>query len=182
MQDVFLVCLVLGAVVLAGQIVLDLFGAGHGPASGDIGVAEGLELLSVRSLSAGATLFGAVGFWLTARGLPVPASMAVALLAGGAASVGTALITRQLLQLESDGSLRLENAVGQPGTVYLPVPPRREGIGRVQLMLQGRTVDLRAVCDETAAIPTGAPVIIVSVMDDDTVEVMPTPQLEGIES
>jgi hypothetical protein len=178
MQDVYLVCLGLGALVLVGQIVLDFFGVGDA----HVAAGDGLDLLGVRSVSAGATLFGAVGLWLSTRGMPVVVSAPLALAAGAAAAIGTALLTRQMLRLESDGSLRLENAVGEAGTVYLAVPPRREGFGRVQLRLQGRTVELRAVSEEVAAIPTGAAVVIVSVLDDETVEVTPTPQLEGIDA
>jgi hypothetical protein len=52
----------------------------------------------------------------------------------------------------------------------------------VQFALQGRTVELRAVADEATPIPTGASVIVTGLMEDDTVEVVPTPQIEGIEA
>jgi hypothetical protein len=182
MKDVFLLCLVLGAIVLVVQIGLDLFGGGHSHDAGGDGPSGGLDLLTVRSLSAAAMLFGAVGLWLRTRGVPSLFAVPLAVLAGGVGALTSAYLTRQLLRLESSGSLRLENAVGQPGTVYLPIPPRRQGFGRVQFALQGRTVELRAVADESSAIPTGAAVIVVSVVDGDTVEVTPTPQIEGVDS
>jgi hypothetical protein len=184
MQDVFLISLALGAGVLIVQIVLDLFGAGQ-DAPGvphHTGAGDGLDLLSVRSIAAGATLLGAVGLWLTVRGLPFVVALAGGLVAGFGAAVGTAWVTRQLLRLESSGSLRLENAVGEAGTVYLPVPAKRQGTGKIQLRLQGRTVELGAVADEADIIPTGAAVVVVSVLDGETVEVIPTPRLEGTET
>jgi hypothetical protein len=178
-MDVFLLCLALGAIVLVIQIALDLFGVGH---SHDMTLAgDGLDLLSVRTISAGAVLFGAVGLWLGSMGVPALFVVPAAVVAGAGAGVASALLTRQLLKLESSGSLQLENAVGQPGTVYLPIPPRKEGFGKVHFTLQGRTVELRAVTEERSALPTGAAVIVVSVIDGDTVEVTPTPQLEGID-
>jgi hypothetical protein len=181
MQDVFLLCLAIGAGVLVVQVVLDLLGGAGDADAGSATAGDGLDLLSVRSLSAGTMLFGAVGLWLNGRGLPLPLALAMAAVAGVTAAIGTAWVTRQMLRLVSDGSLRLENAVGQPATVYLPVPAHRAGVGMVQFQLQGRTVELRAVADEAAAIPTGTPVIVVSVMEDDTVEVAPTPLIEGID-
>lgn len=178
MHEIYLVCLGLGAIVLVVQVALDLLGIGD--VHGSMG--DGLDLLSVRSVAAGTTLFGAIGLWLSSRGWPVLATAPVSVLAGLGAAVATAFVTRQLVRLESDGSLRLENAVGQAGTVYLTVPPRGEGAGRVQFALQGRTVELRAVSEEPAAIPTGAAVVVVSVVDAGTVEVTPTPQLEGIDT
>lgn len=182
MRDVFLLCLVLGAVVLVGQIVLGLLGiAGDLPEDIAHAAEDGVDLLSVRTVSAGATLFGAVGLW---AGSQMPPILAVPLAgaAGLAAAVGTAYMTRQMLRLESDGSLRVDNAVGQPGTVYLPVPPHRQGAGKVQFTLQGRTVELSAVGNEADVIPTGAAVIVVGVIDGDTVEVTPTPLIEGIDA
>jgi hypothetical protein len=184
MQDVFLLTLALGAVVLVVQIALDLFGVGH-VHSGDGGLhahsGDGLDLLSVRTISAGALLFGAIGMWLRASGIPLLFTFPAALLAGGAAAVGTAFLTRQMMRFESSGSLQLENAVGQPGTVYLPIPPQQQGFGKVHFALQGRTVELRAVSRENNLLPTGASIIVVSVVDNDTVEVTPTPQIEGID-
>jgi hypothetical protein len=181
MQDIFLVCLGLGAGVLVVQILLGVFGMGEGFPESIDDAGHGVDLLSVRTISAGTALFGAVGLWLGGRGLPALVTLPVAFAAGIAAAVVTALITRQVLRFESDGSLRLSNAVGQSGTVYLPVPARREGFGKVQFTLQGRTVELRAVADEAADIPTGASVIVVAVMEGDMVEVTPTPLIEGID-
>jgi hypothetical protein len=183
MQDIFLLCLGLGAGVLVVQIVLSLFGAGEDvPDMGDADAVDGMDLLSVRTISAGTALFGAIGLWLGGRGLPLFITLPVAVTVGIAAAIGTAFITRQVLRFESDGSLQLTNAVGQSGTVYLPVPARREGYGKVQFTLQGRTVELRAVADEAAAIPTGTAVIVTGVMENDTVEVTPTPLIEGIDA
>jgi hypothetical protein len=179
-QDVFLLCLGAGALVLVGQIILDLIGSGG--LAVDHGIGDGLDLLSVRSMSAGTMLFGAVGLWLSSRGMPVFVTVPAGALGGFAGMVATAYLTRQMMRLESDGTLRIDRAIGQPGTVYLPIPAHREGHGMVQFTLQGRTIELRAVADEATLIPSGAPVIIVSVMDDDTVEVTPTPQLEGIDA
>jgi hypothetical protein len=181
MQDIFLLSLVLGGLALVAQIVLSLVAGTDGDAgSAHTGAGDGLDLLSARSLSAAAALFGATGLWLSARAVPTPITVSGAVIAGVVAAAGTAYLTRQIYRLESDGSLRLENAVGQAGTVYLPVPPQRQGLGRVQFTLQGRTVELRAIADEASAIPTGAAVIVVAVVDGDTVEVIPTPQIEGM--
>jgi hypothetical protein len=182
MQDAFLLCLALGAGVLVVQVIMDLLGGGADADPGAAGAGDGLDLLSVRSISAGAMLFGAIGLWLNGRGVPLLITLPAAAAGGMAATFVTALLTRQMARLESDGTLRLDNAIGQAGTVYLPVPAHREGFGMVQFTLQGRTVELRAVADEDAVIPTGTTVIVTSVMEDDTVEVVTTPLIEGIDA
>jgi hypothetical protein len=182
MQNAFLLCLALGAGVLIVQVIMDLLGGGADVDTGSAGAGDGLDLLSVRSVSAGAMLFGAIGLWLNGRGMPLVITVPAAALGGVTAMILTALVTRQLSRLESDGTLRLDNAIGESATVYLPVPAHRAGFGVVQVKLQGRTVELRAVADEDAVIPTGTSVIVTSVMDGDTVEVVPTPLIEGIDA
>src|SRR5687768_6817992 len=106
MQDVFLLCLILGAVVLGLQIVLGLLGMSHDLDMGGLhhGAEDGADLLSVRTVSAGTLLFGAVGLWADSA-LPSLIALPMAVGAGIAAAVGTAYLTRQILRLESDGSL-----------------------------------------------------------------------------
>jgi hypothetical protein len=104
--------------------------------------------------------------------LALPAAVA----AGGASAALVAVAQRQLKRLERDGTVRLENAVGEPATVYLSIPGGTAAPGKIHLALQGRTVELRAVSHE--ALPTGAEVVVVDVLDDDTVEValLPPPE------
>jgi hypothetical protein len=185
MLQLFLVCLVVGAVLLVAQIVFGLFGLGAdapdvGGHSAGAGVAGGLDLLSVRSIAAAATAFGATGLVL-AGSVPAPVAAAVALLPAAGAAAGTAWLTRAMLRLESDGSIRLEDAGGQIGTVYTPIPGNQQGTGLVQFALQGRTIELTARTRDGADLPTGTSVLVVSVdPETETAEVIATPLLEGL--
>jgi hypothetical protein len=197
MSTVFLVCVVLGATILLAQIVLTALGLGGGShlegahleapdaADGHGGfgeLAHGLDLLSVRSLSAGVAIFGAAGLAL-ARVVPPLLAVPLALFPGLLAAAGTAYLTRQMLRLESSGSLLLEGTVGQEGSVYLTIPAASAGSerhGLVHLNLQGRTVELRAVTSESCELPTGSPVVVISVAEGgETVEVVLPSTLEG---
>lgn len=189
MQTVFLLCIGVGGVVLLAQVVLDMVGAGldvpeldlPDPDLGGSDLSTGLELLSVRSLAAGMAVFGAFGLWLDGF-LFGPIAAGLALLPGFGAVAATAWLTRFMLRAESSGSLRLEDAVGALGTVYLPVPGAASGTGLVQFPLQGRTVELRARTPEEAALPSGAKVLVISVdTENETVEVVSTSNIEGLE-
>jgi hypothetical protein len=71
------------------------------------------------------------------------------------------------------GNLRLENAAGQIGTIYLPVPGANAGTGLVQFPLQGRTVELRAFTREQDTLNTGSAVLVISVdPETETAEVI----------
>ena len=182
MQTFFLTCAILGGAVLVVQLSLGMLGVvhdgldGHPDAHVDRhdGSAEGLNLLSVRALSAGLGFFGIGGMAGLSTGLGLLAAIPFAIGLGLAAMVGTAMITRWMLTMEDDGSVSIHGAVGTTGTVYLSIPAERTGAGKVLLTLQNRTVEYQAVTPQQA-LPTGASVLVVDVVGPDTVEVVPDP-------
>jgi hypothetical protein len=184
MTALFLTCAVIGGAVLVAQIALGLFGLdGHDLGHlhfGDASLGEGLDLLSVRSIAAGAAFFGVGGLLGGAIGLPSLVTLVPAFGIGSAALVGTAALMRQVRRLESDGSIRIDGAVGSPATVYVPIPAGQRGPGKVQLALQGRIVELSAITTAESTLPTGAPVVVVSVIDSDTVEVLPASTVQEV--
>jgi hypothetical protein len=183
MSTVFLFLMGVGGLVLVVQIVLSFFGiVDEMPDAMDgVGAAEGgLNLLSVRAISAAAVFFGAAGLVL-ARSLPDWLAAVLAVPPAVAAAALTAWLTRLMFRMESSGSLQLDQAGGQLGTVYLPVPGSHTGTGIVQFTLQGRTVELRAYTRQPDALATGAPVLVVSVdPETETAEVIPTNNIEGL--
>jgi hypothetical protein len=174
---VFLWCALLGGAVLVIQLVAGLVGFEHGnghDASHAHGGAEGLTLLSVRSLSAGIAFFGIAG--LAARPLGAVVASLLGLVSGAIAMVGVAAIVKMFGRLERDATLSLGSAVGMTGTVYLSIPGRRAGPGKVHVNAQGRLIECLAVTDEDA-LPTGASVLVVDVEGRDTVVVVRNPIL-----
>jgi hypothetical protein len=183
MNTVFVFSMAIGGLVLVAQIVLSLLGlVGDAPETVDDvdGASGALNLVSVRALAAGAVFYGAAGVTLSAR-LPVWAAASIALLPGLAAAAGTAYLTRAMFRAETRGNLRLEDAAGQLGTVYLQVPGGNAGTGLVQFALQGRTVELRAYTREPDTLSTGSAVLVISVdPETETAEVIPTTSIEGL--
>lgn len=185
MNTLFLTCAALGGVILIAQTILGFFGAdGHG--DHDAGahhdtVGDGLQLFSIRALSAGVAFFGIAGLGASAAGLPGVIAGVAGSVAGIAAMVGVAWTMRSMLRLEHDGSIDIQRAIGVPARVYLPIPASQQGVGKVTLALQGRTVEYQAVTSEGEVLPTGAEVLIVEVRSDDTVEVVPLPSIDGVQ-
>lgn len=175
----FVACGVVGASLLGLQIVLALAGVDHDVADMP-DLSAGLDLLSVRAISAGAAAFGLGGLVALELGLSTMVAVPLGVFVGTGATLLTAVLTRAMLRLERSGSLRLEGAVGQAGTVHLSIPAAPgEGAGRIQFELQGRTLEMKAV-SSAGPIPTGTAVTIVALVDGDTVEVVPTPTLKEI--
>jgi len=181
MTTFLLVCALVGGGVVVLQLVLGLLGLDHDAVPHDVHVHvhvghaghaadaahHGLHLTSLRALAAGLAFFGLTGYGLLRAGWSAGGAVALAL-------VAVAVLLRLLLRLESDGVVRIENALWQPATVYVPIPGAKAGAGKVTLSLQGRLVEYQAVTPEPA-LPTGAAVTVVDVVSSDTLEVVRTP-------
>ncbi len=182
MDTAFLICAALGATLLLCELIAGMLGFGHehdtdvgGDHDTDTDNTEGhgnslFGMLSVRTVTAAVLFFGLGG--LTARYYAAEEWQAFGAAAGAGALALylVATVMRSLKGLRSDGTVRIDRAVGTTGTVYLRVPGARGGAGKVHLMLQNRTVEYQAVT-AGGELATGKPVKVVAVVSPDTVEV-----------
>ena len=178
MTTFYIICAVLGGVIVLLQSVFGLFendAEGHADHSG---AHDALDLVSLRSLSAGLAAFGLTGGLLTSLGLWWLLTVAAALVVGFSVMVVVAMVIRQMGRLESDGSLIIEGAIGETATVYIPIPSNRSGRGKVTAVLQSQIIELEAMT-EGHALPTGERVMIVD-LDGTVANVVPvSPRTEG---
>lgn len=195
MHTFFLTCAALGGALLVAQLVLSFFGGDHHDAGlhgaghhGDVhhgdghhhSASDGLQLISVRTLSALIAFFGIGALGATSLQWPTPISLIAGVALGTAAMFGVAILMRTMLKFEHDGSIQIHRAIGEWATVYVPIPAANSGAGKVTLALQGRTVEYQAVTTEGVSLPTGTSVVIVEVRENDVVEVVPLPSIEGV--
>ncbi len=202
MEQFYIICAVLGGTLVACQFLMGLIGfGGHHEFGGgdhdlsadheighDAGHADGHQehghgeshswlvgVLTFRTLAAAITFFG-LGGWLAIKQpqFDGPLSLLFAGLAGGAALFAVAWMMRSLARLQTEGNVHIQRSVGRTGTVYLTVPGKKSGVGKVQLNLQNRTVEYQAVTSEEP-LPTGAKVVVVGIVSADTVEVASNP-------
>lgn len=195
MVTVYLICAAAGSTVLVCQLVLMVVGiggehdvGGHDFDAGDHDIGGGhdvdghdaghhdssyfFKILSFRALVAAVAFFGIGGMIGHTGGMPAYTTFLCALTLGCAAMLLVAWILRLLRNLNSEGNVHIELAVGAPGSVYLSVPGHQEGRGKVTVRTQGRTVEYQAITQgETLA--TGTPVVVMRVIGNDTVEVVP---------
>jgi hypothetical protein len=125
------------------------------PVSTDFG---GLKFLTVQGFIIFFTIFSWTAIAFTAAGLPPTAGLAIGVLTGGAAMYGAAVLIRFLRSLAYNGTVNLRNAIGETAEVYLPVPAKGGGTGKVTLNVQGRFMECDAVTNELSALNTGASV------------------------
>ena len=181
LHTLFIGCAIAGGIVLALQLVLMMLGGDHHDADGmsefeadEVGHGGNIFFahLSLKTVVAFVTFFGLSG-WAAEEADLVPwLQIAVALGTGLVAFYIVAFIMASLMKLESKGNVDLNNAVGQTAQVYLRIPARKSGMGKVTVEIQQRSLQLNAVTDGDQ-IDTGAQVRVLSLMANETVEVSP---------
>ena len=134
---------------------------------------DGLRLFTVRGIVAMLAIGGWTGVALCDAGVGSIMSSAIAIIAGLAALFLAAYVIKLSLKLQDDGNFNIKNAVAHTATVYIPIPPSRNGTGKITMNLQERFVELDAMTDHGEKLPTGAMVQVVSVTDKNEVIVRP---------
>jgi len=200
METLYFVCAVGGATLLVCQFFMGLLGFGehhgmdadhdhdfHADADHDHGHGSDQDhehqhswfvgVLSFRAIVSAITFFGITGMTGHAKKMDEPVTLGAAVLAGIAAITVVAFTMRSLHRLKAEGNVRIDRAVGKNGTVYLSIPGKRSGVGKVTLHLQNRTMEYQAVTAQDA-LPTGAKIVVVGVVGPDTVEVAPASEPE----
>src|SRR5205085_1560422 len=121
----FLICAILGATLLACEIVAGMLGFGHDhdtDTGGDHDHGHGnalLSMLTVRTVTAAVLFFGLSGLSARYYGAEELPAFGAAVGSGALALYLVAAAMRSLKGLKSDGTARIDRAVGHTGTVYL---------------------------------------------------------------
>jgi len=167
-------CIGLAAtLVLILQIVTMLFGLGEtsteidldGDGEPDVSVdGDGFTLFSVR----GIVSFFAIGGWAGFVLADTSAALAiiVSVVAGSLALVAMAFIMKGIMKMRSDGNIDISKAIGKTADVYLTVPAKNNGMGKINMTLEERFVELNAVQTGNEPIPTGTKVKVVGTDGD----------------
>ena len=200
MYTLFLLCAVIGGTVFIFQFVMTLVGLGgdgwdighdvpghfdigHMHAGGgDVHDAHGhgstslFGIISVRTVVAALTFFGLAGIVGLSNGVASVPTIAVSLAVGFVAMLVVHRLMRLLYSLGQDKTVRIERSVGVQATVYVPIPPKKQGVGKVQLRLQDRIVECAAMTAGPNGLPTGARVVVTNMISPTTLEVELSPE------
>ena len=172
LQQIFACIGIPATLVLVVQTILLLFGIGDGsdadvdidPDGFDISDAGdgGLVLFSIRGIVAMFCVAGWAGVVFVDLGLaPIPAVL-LAILCGVAALFGIAYLMKAVLKLQSNGNIQIGGAVGKTGEVYISIPAKGQGRGKINLTLQDRFIEVDAITRAEEPLKTGETVRVVS--------------------
>lgn len=65
-------------------------------------------------------------------------------------------IMRFFMKMAEDNSFKIEDAIGNTGSVYLTIPANKQGRGRVQISVKGSVHELDAITDDKEPLKNGS--------------------------
>jgi len=78
------------------------------------------------------------------------------------------LIIRQIQKFGEDNTFNINHTLHQTGTVYIPIPENKMGIGKIQVSVKGSVQEINAVTNHER-LATGTPVKVVQIESNNLV-------------
>ena len=148
---------------------------GDGVSSGEFGAAS---LFTLQGVSSFFCVFGWVAIFMYRSGLP----LILGIVAGGVLGFVVMFVMAKLMQsmskLEHTGTLQVSNLVVNIGTVYLTIPPKGEGTGKVTVQTGERLVEFEAVGNTSETIANNTQVRVTNILGENILVVEMATQSE----
>jgi len=147
------------------QLLLTFFGGDipeDGGADFDVETDDGIgfQFFTLKNLVAFFTIFAWAGIACLDSGLSNGVSMIISFI-GGIAMMGImGSLFYFLGKATASGTLKMKNAVGAVGEVYMEVKAQRGNIGQIQVQVQGTLRTLEALTDDKENLPQGTVVSV----------------------
>jgi len=169
--------LVAGLIALI-LMVLSLVGLEHHDSidaldAGDAHDGGGGGIFSIKPLTGFFLGFGWAGGFALEQGLSLMAALGCAFVSGGLIMALIVVMFRVILSMRSDGTMRIADTIGAVGTVYVTLPPAKASGGQVIVNFSGRQETFAALSTASDALPGGAKIKVLAVVDSRTLLVEP---------
>lgn len=132
---------------------------------GDHGI--GFQFFTFKNMVGFFTLFAWSGLASIHAGNSSTTTIIISLLCGLAMMFIMAFLFRAISKLADSGTLKVSNAIGQIGEVYITIGANRSSIGKIQIKVQGGLRELDAITDEDSDLVQGNLVKVLKVVSDE---------------
>ena len=130
-------------------------------------------IFSVKPLTGFFLGFGWAGGLALDSGWSLIGAMGAATFAGAVMMAVIVAMFRTIFAMRSDGTMRIKDALGAVGTVYITLPPSKAAGGQVTVNFNGRQETFAALNAAARSVPSGEKIKVVEVIDGRTVLVEP---------
>ncbi len=158
------------------QLLLTFFGGDthhDGGADHDVETDDGIgfQFFTLKNFIAFFTIFAWTGIACLDSGLSNGLSILISFVAGIAMMAIMASIFYFLAKANESGTLKMKNALGAIGEVYMEIKAKRGNIGQVQVQVQGTLRTLDALTDDEIDMPQGAVVEVLEIVNNNILKV-----------
>ena len=157
---VFVIQLIMTLIGAGGDGDLDTTGDADFDVDSDAGI--GFQFITLKNFIAFFTIFGWTGITCLDAGLGNGMTLFLSIIAGTLMMLLMATLFYFISKLVESGTMKFDSAVGKTATVYLRIPAKKSGAGKIQVNIQGlKTLD--AMTNSQEDIKSGSMVKIVAV-------------------
>lgn len=157
-----LLVIILIMTLVGGDMDSDMDADGTDFDADDGGV--GFQFFTFKNLVAFFAIFGWTGISCLESGFSNGMTILISSIAGLIMMALTSLLFYWMSKLAQSGTLKMTNAIGAVGEVYLPIGAKRSNIGKVQIKVQGSLRELEAITDSSETLSTTTLVKVVDIV------------------
>ncbi len=144
----------------------------------DMIVPLGKRVINLRNIIYFFTIFSWSGILFTRDGRGIITTLILSISVASIVVAILVVILSLLMKATANGLMDKNNAIGQKGKVYLKIPKKGEGVGCINLIIQGSFRELEAVSVDDE-IKTGEEVEVIGVQEDGLLQVKKILALKG---
>lgn len=134
---------------------------------GDDGDFEpGFNIFTVRNFITFFAVFGWAGITFSHSGLGRLMTIILSTILGIVMLLIVSALFYSITKLADSGTMNIKRATGTTGEVYLSIPAKRSGVGKVNITFQGSFRELEAMTDEDEKIPRGTIITVKEVINN----------------
>jgi len=170
LEQTYWIIALVGSVVFLIIFILTFIGGGDSDMDGDASDFEaddggvGFQFFTFKNIVAFFTIFGWTGITCIDNGLSTGLTLILSIIAGLLMMVLTTSLFFWMHKLAESGTLKMKNAIGVIGEVYLPIGAKRSKMGKVQIKVQGSLRELEAITDNEEELKTGTMVKVTKIV------------------
>lgn len=172
-EQTYWIVALIGTIIFAGIFLMTFVGGGDADMDSDMSDVDaddaggGFQFFTFKSVTAFFTIFGWTGVTCIDNGLTNIVTLLISIAAGAAMMALTSLLFFWMAKLAQSGTLKISNALGAVGEVYLPIGANRSRSGKVQINVQGSLRELEAISDANEDLPTKSLVKVTEIVSDE---------------
>jgi uncharacterized membrane protein YeaQ/YmgE (transglycosylase-associated protein family) len=161
LEQTYWIIALVGSALFIVIFILTFIGGGDADMDSDASEFEaddggvGFQFFTFKGIVAFFTIFGWTGITCLNNDLSTSVSLIISVIGGFIMMVITSSLFYWMHRLAESGTLKIKNAIGVIGEVYLPIGAERTTMGKVQINVQGSLRELEAITDELEDLKTG---------------------------